>query len=54
MTSLKMHNGEGGQNAEIVVVSIDLKGWFILETLILYNYIPNTMVKYIPMSFGIF
>lgn len=53
LTSFKISNGEGGQNGEVVKVSIDLKG-FILGNLIMGNYGPNKNVKSIPMTFGIF
>lgn len=51
MFSLKMHNGEGGQDDEDGMVSTSFKGVFLLETLILDHYSPNNMGKSISMSF---
>ena len=50
----KTHNSEGGQNGEVVVVPISLKGIYILNTFILDIYGPMYKGKCIPMSFGVF
>ena len=48
-TSLKTHNGEGGQNGEVLMVPIYLKGIFILETFILYNFGPIIWLNPFPL-----
>lgn len=37
-TSSKTNNGEGGQNGEVVMVSIDLKEIFLMDYFILDHY----------------
>lgn len=53
-TSLKTHNGEGGQNGGFGMDWSDFKWIFLLNYLLIDHYGPNNRVNSIAIGFGVF